>query len=288
MVDFGVSSMVAPLREVLVYRPGSAFAAAFDEPAHGYRQPVDLDLADKEHTAFVDLLESLQVNVHLLGDEVSGPDAIYQYDPSLVTRRGAILLRSGKPTRRGEEDVQAEWYQRNGIPIVGRIEVPGTVDGGDVFWLDEETLCVGRTLRTNNAGIEQLTALVDETVHVFDMPYDAGPDECLHLLSVISPVSERLAVAELERMPVGLYRLCVERGVELIPIPKEELATLACNVLAVAPGVVVMLDGNPVTRGRLEGVGVEVHTFSGQEICLNGSGGPTCLTRPIRRGGKGG
>jgi len=284
MVDFGVSSMVAPLREVLVHQPGSAFAAAFDEPAHGYRHPVDVDLARKEHAAFVELLESLHVNVHLLGDEVSGPDAIYQYDPSLVTRRGAILLRSGKSTRRGEEDVQAEWYQQNGIPIVGRIEAPGTVDGGDAFWLDEKTLCVGRTLRTNNAGIEQLTALVDETVHVFDMPYDAGPEECLHLLSVISPVSERLAVAELERLPVGLYQLCVDRGVELIPIPSGEIGSLGCNVLAVRPDVVVILEGNPETRRLLEARGVEVHTFSGQEICLNGSGGPTCLTRPIHRG----
>lgn len=283
MVGFGVNSMVTRLQEVLVQAPGPAFAAAFDEPAHGYRHPVDLDLARKEHAAFVELLEALRVNVHLLEDETSGPDALYQYDPSLITSRGAILLRSGKPTRRGEEDVQAGWYRENEIPIVGRIEAPGTVDGGDVFWLDETTLCVGRTLRTNDDGITQLSALVDETVHGFDMSYDAGPDECLHLLSVISPVSERLAVAELERMPVGLYQLYSERGVELIPIPKEELPTLACNILAVAPGVVVMLDGNPVTRERLEAAGVEVHTFSGQEICLNGSGGPTCLTRPILR-----
>lgn len=283
MVDFGVSSMVAPLREVLVHAPGAAFGAAFDDTRHGYRQPVDLDLADKEHAAFVELLESLQVNVHLLGDDVSGPDAIYQYDPSLVTRRGAILLRSGKPTRRGEEDVQALWYEQNGVPVVGRIEAPGTVDGGDVFWLDEETLCVGRTLRSNGEGISQLTDLVDETVHVFDMPYDAGPDECLHLLSVISPISEALVVAELERLPVGLYQLCVDRGVELIPIPAEEIASLGCNLLAVGPGVVVMLEGNPGTRRLLEEKGVEVHTFSGQEICLNGSGGPTCLTRPILR-----
>lgn len=275
--------MVERLREVLVHEPGETFANAFDEPAHGYRHPVDLNLARKEHRAFVDLLESLQVNVHLVEDETSGPDAIYQYDPSLVTTRGAILLRSGKPTRRGEEDVHATWYESNDIPIVGRIEAPGTVDGGDVFWLDEGTLCLGRTLRTNDHGISQLTALVDETVHVFDMPYDAGPNECLHLLSVISPVTEGLAVAELERMPVGLYQLCIEREVELIPIPADELATLACNVLAVAPGVAVMLDGNPITRSRLEANDVEVHTFSGQEICLNGSGGPTCLTRPILR-----
>ena len=275
--------MFGPLREVLVNAPGIKFAGAFDMPEHGYRHPVDLDLAEKEHREFVELLKSLGANVHLLDDQESGPDALYQYDPSLITRNGAILLRSGKPTRRGEEVVQAAWYRANDIPIVGRIEAPGTVDGGDVFWLDQETLCVGRTLRTNDAGISQLATLVEEEVHVFDMPYDAGPDECLHLLSVISPVDANLAVAELDRMPVGLYQLCVDRQVELIPVPREEISTLGCNVLAIAPRVAVMVEGNPVTQDRMTSAGVEVHTFAGTEICLNGSGGPTCLTRPIRR-----
>ena len=284
IVRYGVSSMVAPLQEVLVQAPGDAFAGAFSLAAHGYRHPVDIEVARKEHATFVELLESLGVKVHLLDDRVSGPDAVYQYDPSLVTRRGAILLRSGKPSRVGEEDVQAAWYRSNGIPIVGRIETPGTVDGGDVFWLGDDVVCVGRTLRTNQAGIEQLEEMLDEAVHVFDMPYDAGPEECLHLLSVISPVAEKIAVVELERLPVGLYSLCSELDIELVPVPPEEVATLGCNVLAVRPGVVVMTDGSPITQRSLEAAGVEVHTFSGEQICLNGSGGPTCLTRPIFRG----
>jgi N-dimethylarginine dimethylaminohydrolase len=223
------------------------------------------------------------VTVHLLDGEHSSADSVYQYDPSLVTDRGAILLRSGRPSRRGEEDVQAAWYESHGVPLLGRIEPPGTVDGGDVFWLRPDIVCIGRSLRTNGSGINQLSALLEGTIHVFDVPYDAGPAECLHLLSVISPVAPDLAVVELKRLPAGLYELLNDYGVRLIEVPDGEIESLACNVLAVAPGVVVMLEGNPVTRQRLEAARVEVHPFRGRQICWNGSGGPTCLTRPIHR-----
>lgn len=275
--------MTAPLRHVLVKRPGPAFAAAFDDPRHGFRRAVDLDRAVAEHDGFTDLLASRGVTVHELGVETAGPDLVYQYDPALVTDRGAILLRSGKPTRRGEEDAQAGWFVDHGIPIVGRIDAPGTVDGGDVFWLRSDVVCVGRSLRSNRAGIEQLSTMLDGEVHVFDVPFDAGPAECLHLLSVISPVADDLAVVEMRRLPAGLYELLSDHGVRLISIPDEEIESLACNVLAVEPGVVVMLDTNPITKRALEAAGVDVHVFAGVEICWNGSGGPTCLTRPVHR-----
>jgi dimethylargininase len=276
--------MTAPLSHVLVQRPHAAFGRAYEDPAAGFRHPVDLARARLEHDAFTALLGSLGAHVHPLGaDEHPSPDLVYAYDPALVTARGAILLRSGKQGRRGEEVAMAGWFSAHGVPIAGRIEEPGTVDGGDVFWLRPDLVCVGRSLRTNRAGILQLTELLDGEVHVFDVPYDAGPDECLHLLSVISPVADDLAVVELARLPAGLYELLVEHGVTLVPVPPEEVGSLACNVLAVRPGVVVMLEGSPLTAARLAAAGCEVHTFAGEEICLNGSGGPTCLTRPVRR-----
>lgn len=284
MIPFGVHSMIDPLDHVLVKRPGAAFGAAFDNSDHGFLRAVDLSRAEKEFAAFVDILEGLGVTVHELDAENDSPDLVYQYDPSIVSDRGAILLRSGKPTRRGEEDVQAEWYTEHGIPIIGRIEAPGTVDGGDVFWLRPDVVCVGRSLRTNRSGIDQLSNLLEGGVQVFDVPYDAGPAECLHLLSVVSPVLDDLAVVEARRLPVGLYELMVELGVRMLGIAEEEIATLGCNILTVRPGVVVMLEGNDETAGALRSLGIEVHGFAGGEICLNGSGGPTCLTRPIRRG----
>jgi dimethylargininase len=282
-IPYGAQSAVGNLEHVLVHPPHEAFGGAFEDPSHGYLEPVDLALARKEHDAFAGLLRDLGVTVHELDSESDSPDIVYQYDPALVTDDGVILLRSGKPNRQGEEAHVAEWFADAGIPVVGRIEDPGTVDGGDVFWLRHDLVCVGRTLRTNQAGIDQLKTMVEGRVEVFDMPYDAGEAECLHLMSVISPIDEDLVVVELERLPSGLYRLLEELHVEMIPIPPAEIGSLACNVLAVRPRVVVMLEGNPETLTALENRGVEVHTFAGSQVCINGSGGPTCLTRPVRR-----
>ncbi|MDH4118787.1 MAG: arginine deiminase family protein, partial [Acidimicrobiia bacterium] len=232
-IPFGAQSMTAPLNHVLIKTPGPAFGAAFKNPAHGFRHPVSLLTARREHTRFRELLESLGVTVHHLGAETESPDLVYQYDPSLVTDRGAILLRSGKATRRGEEDAQKEWYEANGIPVIGRIEPPGTVDGGDVFWLRPDVVCIGRTLRTNQSGIDQLSQMLDGTIHVFDMPFDAGEEDCLHLLSVISPVADDLVVVEPARLPAGLFRLLESMRVLMIGIPPEEIPSLACNVLAI-------------------------------------------------------
>jgi N-dimethylarginine dimethylaminohydrolase len=282
-IPFGVSSMVAPLRHVLVQRPTAAFGGAFDDPACGYLRPVDLPAALREHEAFVESLAGLGPTVHQLDADSPYPDQIYTYDPAIVTDRGAILLRSGKPVRLGEEDVLAAWFETNGIPIVGRIEEPGTVDGGDVLWLRPDIVCVGRTLRTNQAGIDQLTPLLGETPHVFDVAFGAGPSACMHLMSTISMVSDELAVVEKAALPAGLYGLLGDLGMRLIDVPPEEVLSLGANVLAVRPGVVMVVDGNPVTRAALEREGVEVHVFAGEEIALNGTGGPTCLTRPLLR-----
>lgn len=280
---FGAQSMTAPLREVLVKRPGPAFGRAFEDPAHGFLRPVDLDRARREHDAFTDLLGRLGPTVHELGAESHSPDLVYQFDPLLVTDRGAIPLRSGKPNRRGEELLTEAWTLAHGIPTLGRIEAPGTVDGGDTFWIRPDILCIGRSLRTNDAGARQLAAIVGGDVRVFDLPYWHGDDELVHLLSVISPVARDLAVVFLPLMPAGLFELVSDLGIRLIECPVEEYPTLGCNVLAVRPGVVIMAAGNASTERALRDAGCEVHTYEASEIGINGSGGPTCLTRPILR-----
>ena len=196
---------------------------------------------------------------------------------------GAIPLRPGKPTRAGEEDLLEAWTRARGIPTLGRIEAPGTLEGGDAFWLRPDLLCVGRTLRTNDAGARQLAGLVGGEAWIFDVPYWRGPAELVHLLSVISPVADDIAVVYEPLLPVGLYRLLVDLGYRLVAVPDEEYATLGCNVLAVRPGVVVVAEGNPITRRRLEAAGCEVHAVPLAEVGGNGSGGVTCLTRPILR-----
>jgi N-dimethylarginine dimethylaminohydrolase len=280
---FGAQSMSAPLRDVLVKRPGPAFGAAFDDPAHGFLHPVDLELARREHDAFVATLSALGPRVHVLDTELDSPDLVYTFDPLLVTDRGAIPLRPGKSNRAGEPEALEAWTRAAGIPTVGRIEAPGTVEGGDTFWLRPDLFCIGRTLRTNDAGARQLAALVGGDVRIFDVPYWKGPAELIHLMSVISPVADDLAVVYLPLLPVGLWQLLEELEIGLVEVPDEEFPTLGCNVLAVRPRVVVMAEGNPRTQAALASAGCEVHTYPATEIGINGSGGPTCMTRPILR-----
>jgi N-dimethylarginine dimethylaminohydrolase len=276
--------MTAPLHDVLVKRPGPAFGAAFDEPAHGFLHAVDLELARREHDAFTETLAALGPRVRVLEAEVDSPDLVYTYDPLLVADRGAIPLRPGKPNRLVEPAAIEAWTLAAGIPTLGRIEAPGTIEGGDTFWLRPDLLCIGRTLRTNSEGVRQLGAIVGGDVRVFDVPYWRGPAELVHLLSVISPLADDLAVVFEPLLPVGLWELLGELGIRTIPVQEEEFATLGCNVLAVRPGVVIAAEGNPGTAAAMAAAGCEVHTYPAFEIGINGSGGPTCMTRPILRG----
>lgn len=280
---YGAQSMTAPLREVLVKRPGPAFGRAFDDPAHGFLGPVDLDLARREHDAFVETLAALGPTVHVLDAETDDPDLVYTFDPLLVSDRGAIPLRPGKPNRAGEPAVLEAWTLEHGIPTVGRIEAPGTLEGGDTFWLRPDLLCIGRTLRTSDDGARQLAALVGGDVRIVDVPYWRGPAELIHLLSLISPVADDLAVVFLPLLPVGLWELLRDLGVRLVEVPEEEFATLGCNVLAVRPGVVIVAEGSPRTAAALAAAGCEVHPYPASQVGVNGSGGPTCMTRPILR-----
>jgi N-dimethylarginine dimethylaminohydrolase len=280
---FGAQSMTAPLREVLVAPPGRAFGCAYDDPAHGFLHPVDLETARRQHAAFVEILASLGPTVHVLDVDTDDPDVVYTFDALLVANRGAIPLRPGKPNRAGEPALLEAWMAAAGIPTLGRIEAPDTLEGGDTFWLRPDLLCIGRTLRTNHAGAMQLAEMVGGDVRVFDVPYWRGPAELVHLLSVVSPVADDLAVVYLPLLPVGLWELLRDLGVRLIEVPDDEYPTLGCNVLAVRPGVVIVAEGNPRTAGALAAAGCEVHTYPASEIGVNGSGGPTCMTRPILR-----
>ena len=281
---FGARSSTAPLRDVLVKRPGAAFGRAFDDPAHGFLRPVDLELARREHDGLVAALDDLAVRVHTLDDEpATDPDLVYVFDPALVTDAGAVPLRPGKPNRVDEPKLMERWLNAHDIPTAGRIEAPGTVEAGDTVWLRDDLFVIGRTLRTNDAGARQLAAIVGGEVRIVDVPFWRGPAELIHVMSVISPVSDDLAVVFLPLLPAGLYEWLRELGIRLVDVPESEYPTLGCNVLAVRPGVVIVAAGNPVTRRGLEAAGVEVHAVPLGEVGENGSGGVTCLTRPLFR-----
>ena len=279
---YGVRSMVAPLRRVAV-RPPSPRG---DYPAAHWAQPLDLDRLADQHAAFVALLERLGCQVEVLESADDMPDACFVYDPAFVVGDGVIELRGAKVVRAGEPPLLTVQLEDLGIPVAGRLTAPATADGGDMFWLDETTLAVGRTYRTNAAAHEQLRAILEPagvTVESFDMPHDLGPEYCLHLMSVVSPIRENLAVVYERLAPVALLQALAARGIERIPVPEEDYLSLGCNVLAVAPGVVVIAAGNDATAKAMRDHGVEVHTYEASEI-NKGEGGPTCLTRPILRG----
>ncbi len=280
---YGAQSMTAPLRRVLVRAPDAEGCAAWR--AYGWHREPDLGRLTAEHEAFRALLEEGGAEV-LTGETPGGvcPDAIYVYDPALVSDRGAILLRPGKAGRRGEVDVIATDLEAAGVPVAARLEPPANAEGGDTLWLDEGTLLVGRGYRTNDAGIAALRdALPDVDVVAFDLPHLRGPGEVLHLMSLVSPLDADLALVYPPLLPVRLVELLAERDVRLVEVPEEEFWTMGPNVLALAPRVALALDGNPVTRRRMEEAGVDVRVYAGDELSRLGDGGPTCLTRPLLR-----
>ncbi len=283
---YGGQSMVAPLRRVLVRRPSEAFAVDDPERWHYAGRP-DLGEARREHDALVAFLE--RAGAEVLNHDAPLPehaDAIYVFDPVLITDAGAVVLKMGKELRRGEEPAIAERLEALGIPTLFRLQGEARAEGGDLLWLDEKTLVAGRGFRTNAEGIAQLReglATLGVRVIAVDLPYFTGPDACLHLLSFVSLLDRDLAVIYPPLAPVPFWQLLEERGLRLIDVPEEEFVTMAPNVLALAPGRCLMLEGSPVTRRRLEAAGCEVETYRGRQISLQAEGGPTCLTRPILR-----
>lgn len=285
--EYGAQNMVGKLRRVVVRRPDEAMAAA-DPATWHYAGPVDLDKARAAHEALVEALTDWGVDV--IYHDAPLPDhsdSVFVFDPVLVTDRGSLVLRMGKSLRRGEEEPLARCLQDHGVPVLARLQEPATAEGGDTMWLDHDTLAVGRGFRTNLEAVRQLRhalAPLGVTVRDYDLPYFNGPDACLHLLSLISPVAEDLAVAYPPLMPTAFWRDVVDAGFRLLEVPYEEfVATQATNVLAVEPGRVIMLDENPVTQRLLLNAGCEVRTFPGADLSFRTEGGPTCLTRPVLR-----
>ncbi|MEZ4715303.1 MAG: arginine deiminase family protein [Caldilineaceae bacterium] len=267
-MNIGSQSMVAPLRTVLVKDPRASHVdqATVDAQWQTLHYPDRPDLArvQAEYAAFFATLADFDVEIGTLPPAPETTlDSIYTHDPvAAVSRRGVILGNMGKAARRAEPDAMETYLRATGVPILGRIQAPGQVEGGDVCWLDARTVAVGEGYRTNAEGIRQLRALLDDDVDEVipvPLPHWTGPDDCLHLLSFISPVDHDKAVVYSRMMPVPFRQLLLDRGVQLIEVPDEEYDSFACNVLAVAPGVCIMLEGNPVTQARLEAAGAVTH-----------------------------
>lgn len=288
----GAQSDVGPLQSVVLKHVRDAFVdqAVIDEQWRdlGYLERPDLERALAEYDAFAGLLQRSGVDVYFLPrDERTGLDSVYARDSTVVSDRGVILCNMGKQQRRGEPAAAADAFRTLGIPVHGSIQGEGLLEGGDVVWLAPDALAVGRGYRTNDEGIRQLRELLGDCIRelvVVPLPHWRGPGDVFHLMSVLSPLDLDLALVYSPLLPVPFREALLQRGIELVEVADEEFEAMAGNVLALAPRRCLMMQGNPITRGRLEEAGVQVETYAGREISAKGGGGPTCLTRPLLRG----
>ncbi|MCS5639827.1 MAG: arginine deiminase family protein [Candidatus Marinimicrobia bacterium] len=290
-MNFGCQNMVDPIRRVLMKHPREAYqnqnSLNDKSPQLNYYGVPNYNKALADYESFTELLTSFGAEVYFLPiDDSTYLDSVYTHDPCVISNGGIILCNMGKEARLSEPDAVKDYFESIDIPILGQIEAPGTLEGGDIVWLNERIAAVGEGYRSNAEGIRQFKALlgnlVDEVISV-PLPHWAGPGDCLHLMSNISPIDHDLYLVYSRLLPVPFRKYLLHRQIQLIEVPDKEYDSMGCNVLALAPRKVIMIEGNPITRQLLEREGVEIHTYDGSEISLKGAGGPTCLTRPFLR-----
>ncbi len=284
-----IQSEVFQVTDILLKHARSAFGDQVklsDEwQALNYLAEPSYDLAIKEYDQFTRLVAQLGIVLHYLPADDSTIDSIYLRDASVLTDRGAILCRMGKAARQGEQKTLMRTYRQLGIEVLGEIEAPGKLEGGDTMWLRPDLLAVGRSYRTNDSGIAQLTSLTANSFEILtvDLPHYKGPTDVFHLMSVVSPLDTDLLLVYSPLLTVRFREWLISNGFHLIELPEEEFESMGINVLTLAPRKCMLLSGNPNTKKRLVEAGCDVIEFDGYEISGKGMGGPTCLTRPLWR-----
>lgn len=284
-------SEVGKLKSVFIKGATEAFVGDTQLQQHwkdlNYLSKPDFAQAVTEFREFERLLADSGTDLHYFpqNDKVN-IDSIYCRDAAIATDYGHIICNMGKPGRAFEPQAEKEAFEMYQMKILGEIKAPGTLEGGDVCWLDEKTLAVGQTYRTNSEGIRQLKDyLTPHGINIITvpLPHYKGPLDVFHLMSILSPVDKNLAVVYSPLMPIIFRNELKDRGYELIEVPEEEFESMGCNVLAIAPRRCLIVKGNPMTKLALQNAGCEVLEYEGNEISVKGGGGPTCLTRPILR-----
>ena len=283
--------MVNSLKKVLIKHPKDAYINQNklnkESNKLNYLNIPNFKKACSDYDSFINILKGFNCEIHYLPtDEEASIDSIYTHDPCLISNKGAIFSRMGKKDRSAEPALMENYLNSIGIPTLGAIKHPGILEGGDIVWIKERVIAVGEGYRSNSEGINQLKNilgdLIDEIITV-PLPHWTGKKDCLHLMSNLSPIDSNLFLVYSRLLPVSFRKFLISEGISLIEVPDSEYLSMGCNVLALAPKKVIMIEGNPITKKRLIKNGVEVFTYDGSEISLKGSGGPTCLTRPFLR-----
>ena len=285
--------MVDPLRRVIMKSPVTAWkdtnnVKKYWKDLHFISQP-KFDKAVFQYNQLTSLIESFGTEILMLPkNDETNLDSIYTHDAGIATSEGMIICNMGKEIRKNEPMALKNFLIENNLPIIGEIKDSGIIEGGDIIWINERTVAVGEGYRTNKKGIQQLRDIlgnqVDDIIPV-PLPHWLGPENCLHLMSNVSPIDHNLFLIYPKLLPVKFIKFLKSQNIKLIKVPDKEYESMACNVLPLAPKKCIMMSGNPITKTLLESNNVEVFTYDGSEVSLKGAGGPTCLTRPIYRQG---
>ena len=288
---FNCNNMVDPIKKILLSHPKNAFFnqnkinSEFKEL--NFFDAPDYNESLNEYEAFIDILKFHDIELYFLDENNTNTiDSIYAHDPFIISNDGAIICNMGKKNRISEIENVKIFLKNNEIPILGEISAPGKLEGGDIVWIDKYNIAIGIGYRSNIEGAKQLGEILSgcvKNIIPVPLPHWNGPNDCLHLMSNLSPIDSNLFLVFSKLLPVQFIQYLKENKIELIEVPFNEYETMACNVLAIAPREVIMLEGNPITKKLLENENVIVHTYKGSEISLKGAGGPTCLTKPFLR-----
>src|ERR1700730_10506634 len=285
-IRFNGHSMVGSLQRVLVCTPRNAGwnrserAASWQEL--GFQHAPAFTKAQAQHEILCRELQTAGAEVVVLPPAQDfSLDAVYAHDASLATDFGLIVMRPGKSNRVAEGEHHGSFSETLGIPALRKITA-----AGDIVWLDAKTQLIGHGYRTNAAGIQQIRDLLSlKGVEVLSapLPHGLGPSACLHLMSLMSLLDEQTVLVDLPWLAVETVELLKSRGFNFIEIDYSERDTLACNVLSLGNKRLLAIEENCKTNVRLRQAGFDVRTFPGTDLCVNGGGGPTCLTRPLLR-----
>ena len=290
-INFNCNNMVDPIRKIILKHPKAAFInqKKINKEFNilNFTEAPNFNESLNEYESFIKILDSFGIEKYFLKKNNSTSiDSIYTHDPLVITNKGVVLCNMGKVNRISESKAIKQFLIELEIPILGEITPPGKLEGGDIVWINKKTIAVGTGYRTNNEGIKQLKQILSNTVEQVisvPLPHWNGPNDCLHLMSNLSPIDNDLFLVYSRLLPVQFLEQLQKYNIGLIDVPDKEYYTMGCNVLALSPRKVVMLKGNPITKKKLEAKNVEVFTYKGNEISLKGSGGPTCLTKPFLR-----
>jgi dimethylargininase len=262
------------LERVVACTPRREYAFGAGEPEkHNIGDLGDPDTAVQQHNVLKSALREFGAEVVDIVELEGHPNSVFVRDTAVCIPRGYVKLRLGLETRQGEDDWMAEILEELGEPCVGEIRGPGTVEGGDIV-LAGEVAFIGRSTRTNQEGIRQLSGIL--TMMGYEIRVIELPEAILHLdkaLMVLGPGQVLYCQDQIsEKQVEGFERIGISGG-----------GNTTANIICLGDGELIVNRSNSLVADLLAERGYQVHALDLGEFA-KGMGGPNCLILPIQRG----